>query len=330
MAPVLTDWKCRMAKVSICIPAYKQIHYLEKALNSVIQQCYQDYEVVITDDSPDDSVWKLLDNFDFEGRLRYERNQVRQGSPENWNHAISMAGGDYIKILHHDDWLVDEHSLEKFVELLERDPSACFAFSGSLVIDDITGHEKSHVCSEQALERLRVMPESLLRGNVVGAPSATIFRRAACPGRFDPKLKWLVDIDFYIACMKSSSHFAMTNECLVATPTNAGHQVTEICRNDAAVELFEYQYVFNKYATQLENDPMTRIFLRNLFERFRIRTVDDLENFGVEFILDPNFFNSLEIRYWPIAKIMNKLSRVHNTIVSAIPLLGRSRTYQSR
>ncbi len=47
-------------KVSICIPAYKQVSFLRKCLESVLMQDFTDYELIITDDSPDDSVKQLV------------------------------------------------------------------------------------------------------------------------------------------------------------------------------------------------------------------------------------------------------------------------------
>ena len=58
-------------KVSLCIPAYKQVEYLRVTLNSVLKQDFHDYELIVTDDSADDSVKNLLSEFDFKGKLKY-------------------------------------------------------------------------------------------------------------------------------------------------------------------------------------------------------------------------------------------------------------------
>jgi len=47
------------SEISICIPAYKNVGFLERLLHSISIQSFADYEVVITDDSPDDSVKNL-------------------------------------------------------------------------------------------------------------------------------------------------------------------------------------------------------------------------------------------------------------------------------
>lgn len=105
-------------KVSICIPAYKHIDFLRRCLNSILEQRFTDYEVVITDDSPDDSLQKLVEEYSDE-RIKYFKNKKALGSPLNWNEGIKKANGEYIKILHHDDWFSSPDSLEKYVRLLD-------------------------------------------------------------------------------------------------------------------------------------------------------------------------------------------------------------------
>ena len=87
--------------VSLCIPTYNQVDSLRKVLDSIAAQDFGDYEIIITDDSPGDSISQLLREYSFKGEVRYFKNSVRKGSPENWNQAIHHASGDYIKVLHH-------------------------------------------------------------------------------------------------------------------------------------------------------------------------------------------------------------------------------------
>ena len=104
-------------KVSICVPTFRQTKYLQKTLKSIGNQTFQDYEIILTDDTPDDAVKNLIETFNFHNRLKYFKNKEKLGSPENWNEAVRRARGEYIKIMHHDDWFVDENSLEKFVKI---------------------------------------------------------------------------------------------------------------------------------------------------------------------------------------------------------------------
>ncbi|HUZ60328.1 MAG TPA: glycosyltransferase, partial [Hanamia sp.] len=88
-----------MPLISICIPAYKHVDYLKKLLDSVSIQTFKDFEVVITDDSPDDGVKQLLETFPTTNNIRYYKNSKALGTPENWNEAIRKSEGTWIKLM---------------------------------------------------------------------------------------------------------------------------------------------------------------------------------------------------------------------------------------
>ena len=69
-----------MPLISICIPAYKNPEFLMRLLNSIHMQRYKDYEVVITDDTPDDSLKPVVDQFKEVLPLNYIKNKVELGS----------------------------------------------------------------------------------------------------------------------------------------------------------------------------------------------------------------------------------------------------------
>ena len=64
-------------EISICIPAYKQVAMVERLLNSIICQTFKDYEIIITDDSPDDSVKLLSEKYTSKCRLKYVKNDIK-------------------------------------------------------------------------------------------------------------------------------------------------------------------------------------------------------------------------------------------------------------
>ena len=166
----------RTPHVSICIPAYQQVDYLRETLRSVQTQNYEDYELIISDDTQDDSVQQLVATFDFNDRLRYYRNPVALGSPENWNAAVAYAKGTYIKILHHDDRLAHPSALSAFVKLLDEHPEADFAFGSSMVENVVNGKKRVHRPTKAQIKEILLNPNQLFFGNIIGAPSATIYR----------------------------------------------------------------------------------------------------------------------------------------------------------
>jgi glycosyltransferase involved in cell wall biosynthesis len=144
----------RLPRVSICIPTYCQLDYLRETLRSVQAQDFDDYELIISDDTPDETVQQLVASFGFDNRLHYHRNPVPLGSPENWNAAVRRAKGAYIKLLHHDDRFSHSRALGIFVRLLDEHPEADFAFSASSAVNIIHGHSHDHCPGKEQVAQL--------------------------------------------------------------------------------------------------------------------------------------------------------------------------------
>ncbi len=228
-----------MAKVSIAIPAYNGEAGVARLLRSVRQQQYKDYEVVITDDSDDDRIGRLIEG---QSWARYYKNKERLGPTGNWNEAMRRCRGEYIKIMHHDDWFADADSLGRFVRLMEGNPDADMVFCGTRQVGEKESYERS--ISLQEAEFIRQDYRNLYLGNTIGAPSAVMHRRQA--GRYDEALTWLVDMEFYMGILKRNPHFAYTKEALVCIGVSGG-QLTESCIGNREINLFEYGYIYQKY-----------------------------------------------------------------------------------
>lgn len=107
---------------SIVVPAYKtNIFYLRQTIESVREQSYQKWELIIADAGEDPDVQKIVvyyyQEFKEEYRVRYIRLQENKGISENTNAAIEKANGDYIGLLDHDDMLAADALYEMAVAL---------------------------------------------------------------------------------------------------------------------------------------------------------------------------------------------------------------------
>ncbi len=269
-------------KVSICIPTYNQTEFLKKNLESIRQQTYKNFEVIITDDSTNDAVKKEVESFfaSFSCEYTYHKNEQGLGSPANWNKAISLAKGEYIKIMHHDDWFTNETSLGLFVNALESNSMADFAFS-STSIYDVTGQTYSTNVPDSAfLMQLKNDPLVLFNCNKIGAPSATIYRNSTTT-RFDEKMSYLVDIDFYIQILKQNPNYVFIHELLITNTSNYPHQVTSSSINKE-VQIGEYCYLYNKLYDGKFPSKKYRIFFRDLFAWYKLNSFNEIEAMGYE------------------------------------------------
>jgi len=268
-----------MPKVSICIPAYNHPELLRRTLDSVLVQDYRDFEVIITDDSDDDAIGVMVASLN-DGRIFYSRNAKQLGSPANWNQAVGLAKGEYIKILHHDDWFANAHSLSQFVSLLDAHPASVLGFSASYACTANGAVDHVHAPTSRQLAELRHSPVGLAFNNYIGAPSATILRSKAGL-RFDEHLKWLVDVDFYISVLSlPGKTYSYINEPQVCVSFQGDHQITNDCSGKQEIEIYEHVRLFNKIGKMPNQLPFIRslVFYSFLFGRFSVRTIDQYFN----------------------------------------------------
>jgi glycosyltransferase involved in cell wall biosynthesis len=265
--------------VSVCIPAYKQTEYLRKTLESLLMQTYTDFEVVITDDSPDDSVANLVHSFDFGGRMHYYRNAVPLGSPANWNASVDKSQGDLIKIMHHDDWFTHANSLRDFVSLLDTHPEADFAFCATRVLDVRDGSYTLHAPTADQVQEVQNDPRILLyHHNIIGAPSATLYRRTAAL-RYDERIQYVVDVDFYIRVLQQTNKLVYSPEPLIVNTSQSENQVTQASL-DRKTQVGEYTYLYNKVKKGRWPEKKDLLFFRQLFLQYKVKSMGEYAGFG--------------------------------------------------
>lgn len=236
-------------KVSICIPTYNQVDKLEILLDSIRIQTFRDFEVIVSDDSSTDDV-KLLVNHYGDLQIRYFRNSPAKGSPENWNHAISLAKGDWIKIMHHDDYFVYPDSLNEFVKHGEEaNLGIDFVFSATLLSYSDSEIKNKYLINQNLLKNLNKQPALLFERNLIGSPSVCMYKRNLNIS-FDKSLIWLVDIEFYSRVILKHS-ILYIDKTLVSTIIST-EQLSERMRNNPDYELYELFYCFNKLSGKLD------------------------------------------------------------------------------
>ncbi len=263
-------------KVSICIPTYNEVEKLEILLISIRSQTFRDFEVIVSDDSTTQDVKDLLDNYGDLG-IRYIHNSPSKGSPENWNHAISLAKGTWIKLMHHDDYFTDSGALLDFLHFSNLHPSADYIFcntklsrleNGNLIVSDYT-------VDQAILNHIKNHSAYLFPKNIMGSPSIG-FHRKTMNVDFDKKLQWLVDVEYFIQILRKFNVFHI-NKPLVATIISK-EQLSHRMSYNPDFELYELVYCYNKLSGNYDTKNrkimrMRFIFFVNEFKLYRINQV---------------------------------------------------------
>lgn len=124
-------------KFSIIIPAYKS-QYLREAIESVIQQTYSDWELIIVDDCSPENLSTLARSYLSDARVRYYRNEQNCGAVnvvDNWNRCLSYCTADYVICMGDDDRLLP-CCLDVYRTLIEKYPDLNVYHTRTEIIND--------------------------------------------------------------------------------------------------------------------------------------------------------------------------------------------------
>lgn len=270
-----------MVKVSICVPTYNNVQDVERLLQSIIAQEYTDYEVNISDDSTNGEIEKLVEVYQqtvLQNKIRYAHNEKPLGHIFNWNAAIKMATGRYIKIMFSDDWFTDEKSLGKFVDMLDKNEHVNFAFCGSrqVKLDDSVDNSVHNQTHEQSYDRhaseqfIRLLTQDyrmLFLGNEIGAPSAIIYRDTEKRYGFDEKSNWASDMFLYFDILQDNPNFAYTREPLICIGEHANQYTESFSERDMRIYQ-DYRYMYEKYQLR-ESKACREYFLGKFIMKYK-------------------------------------------------------------
>ena len=115
-------------KFSIIIPVYNVKNYLSECVNSVLNQTYKEFEVLLIDDGSTDGSSELCDKYNRENSQVHVFHQKNQGVASARNLGIEQASGDYILFLDSDDW-IDSKTIEYLENRLEKKQYDVIIFS---------------------------------------------------------------------------------------------------------------------------------------------------------------------------------------------------------
>ena len=192
--------------VSVCLPTYNGAEYVEEALRSILDQTYQDFELLIVDDGSTDATLDIVQSFS-DPRIQLHRNPERLGIPANWNRCLELASGEFVCVFHQDDVMQPEN-LERKVQLLSTDPTLGFVHSAVEPLVDESAPTSFANWIEDATEDtlwdgLEYFRTLLLRGNRVCAPTVMARRHALLEqGGFNKDLGFACDYAMWLRlCM---------------------------------------------------------------------------------------------------------------------------------
>jgi len=125
-----------MPRVSIGLPVYNGENYLREAVDSILSQSFEDFELIISDNASTDATEQICRAYAAKDqRIRYYRNSTNVGAAKNFNRVFELSSGQYFKWAAHDDILTKDY-LSKCVATLDQDFSIVLCYPMTKIIDE--------------------------------------------------------------------------------------------------------------------------------------------------------------------------------------------------
>jgi len=122
--------------VSIGLPVYNGERYISEEIESLLNQTFHDFEIIICDNASTDGTEAICRSYgSSDTRIRYYRNSQNIGAAANFNRTFGLASGKYFKWAAHDDLHAPDFLL-RCVEVLDKDPSVVLCHSEVQFIDE--------------------------------------------------------------------------------------------------------------------------------------------------------------------------------------------------
>lgn len=262
-----------MPFISICIPTYNSGEKLVRLLNSIEIQTFNDYEIIISDDSNNADIPELIET-DFKHlNIQYHHNSASLGTPNNWNNAVQKSSGDWINLMHHDDWYANENSLQLFANTAIKNNTKTLLFCAFENIYLDIGTSTKFFCNSLEIVLLKQNYLNLFK-TFLPNPSCTLINSSYKPYVYDKTFKWLIDFDFYTTLLKTRNTFKYIDDVLVNVGMHSG-QVTACVFQNASVEIPESIALVDKYGESILKNIFVYDFYWRLYRNLNIRNLDD-------------------------------------------------------
>jgi len=320
-----SESKNNQPKISVIIPTYNRAHLIRRAIKSVLNQTYQDFEIIVVDDGSTDNTEEIIEEFQkYDKRIRYIQHKKNEGEAAARNTGIKIARGKFIANQDSDDkWLPEK--LEKQMKAFENEPvEVGVVYTGFWRIQN---NKKNYIPSSRVTKKEGNIHEELLKENFIGTPASVVRRECfEKAGMFDEKLPHLVDWELWIRISKYY-HFKCIDEPLLVSYHTADSISTDdealidafglilvkhydfFIKNRKIVSKLYYSFGINRFLKD-DNYEKSRKYLIKSFKLYPYNMKHFL-TVGLMTICDIDFFVKVMKLYYKTKKnIINKFKMI--------------------
>jgi glycosyltransferase involved in cell wall biosynthesis len=207
-----------MAHVSVIIPTYNRKNLILRAIHSVINQTYQDFEIIVIDDGSTDGTKDALSVYK-DIRYFYQENR---GISSARNRGLAEAKGDYIAFLDSDDeWIPEKLAIQ--VKILDENPKIGIVHNKLIILNE----KNEQIGTKPRLDSSGIFTD--LIETLGDLPTSSIMIRRECfdkVGVFDESLPTMEDFEMWLRIAKHYDVYEFRDRCLAYSHRHEG-QITK-------------------------------------------------------------------------------------------------------
>ena len=263
-------------KVSVIVPNFNHGRYLRQRIESILNQSFQDFELILLDDASSDDSRVIIESYRHNPHVTHiVYNDVNGGTPfKQWDKGIELASGEWIWVAESDDF-ADTNFLDVLVGKTQLHPDVGFAFTATFFVDkngEITGQSahKNRVLSDYCVHNSKsFIKERLFIRNSVDNVSECIFKKSLYHSEKKDNYDWMKlcgDWYFYVLLSQQTnilevfsplSYYRKHSYNTVISTEHEGKTFIE------GIEIYKYITHYVLKATNKDYQEMARYWLLN-------------------------------------------------------------------
>ena len=191
----------RLPAISVCIPTYNGAKYIAQTIESILNQTFTDFEIIVSDDGSLDKTLEIVSSFNDPRIVRIDR-LSKVGAEANWNNAVATASASLVKLVCQDDILYPQ-CLEVEAQTMNRsenqDVSFCFHLR-----DFVTPNSRKLSSRRVGYSNLQKYSKTEILtkvvrsgGNPIGEPMAVTMRKLSLNSAGKFRGDYVIDLDMW-------------------------------------------------------------------------------------------------------------------------------------
>ncbi|MFT7086869.1 MAG: glycosyltransferase involved in cell wall biosynthesis [Rickettsiales bacterium] len=297
-----------MPKISVCIASYNHAKYLKDTIQSVLNQSFQDFEIIISDDFSTDNSIEIIKNFK-SSKIKLIENQQNNGCSINFNKCLEIASGEYLALLGSDDMMA-KNRLENQLIYLEKNQQYGAVFTHAQTIN-VENKEIEHgimgMNNHLNYDRFEKLRKLFYGDNFLWAPTAMIKKDVLKNiGFFNPCLLQTQDFELWIRILIGGFDVGLIEEKLTyyrINDNNLSYANKKIDHKFLSRIYFENQKILESFLKIKNTNEICQIFpeIREKYPEMKDQYIPYyIAIEALEFSHKENFKNSVVYRNFAI------------------------------